>query len=194
MKLENNKPKYTKKYRKIVKKFKKAEEKHMKCRERRIAVLGEEHIDSLGSLANLALYHKTMTEIYGKYVGVKDKEEHLKEYYKNFQREYAYHQREAERYFEECIRKRQNVLGIDHPETLKTQFSFAELMHARKQWRQAEPLYQQCLDRRRTKLGQYSPFTIFTINAFATMLAGMKVSKALLQKSTELEFLTRKFR
>jgi len=191
---QKNPPELIKEHRKVVKKFLKAQRAHEKCYERRVSVLGEDHIDTLSSLANLALFHRTIAEIYVKYIPEKNKkEEQLKEYYKFYEKELAIHKREAEKYFDECLRKRQSVLGVDHPETLKTQFSHAEMIHnaaihARQPTllRPAEGKYQQCLEKRRTKLGQYSPYTIITINAFASLYAQMKASKANLQKSVEL--------
>merc|ERR1711998_230562 len=152
--------KYKHRHERIVRRFRRAERLHERCRDRRVAVLGEDHIDSLSSLANLASFHKVMSDIYQNYTVDPDKDnndEALKEYFKFYKTKLAYHEKEAEKYLVECLRKRQSVLGQDHPETLKTLFNNAEWLldkaRLNGEYRKAEGKYQQCLDKRRTKLG-----------------------------------------
>jgi tetratricopeptide (TPR) repeat protein len=69
---------------------------------------------------------------------------------------------EAENLQRETLESRRRVLGPDHPETLLSMNSLADICDTQGRHAEAEALYREILDRRRRVLGEDSPDTLLT--------------------------------
>jgi len=110
----------------------------MKVRKR---ILGQEHSDTLDSMAIVGLVYK----LRGKY----DKAEPL---------------------YRETLQLREKALGKEHPNTLTSMNNFACLLESQGKYDAAEPLYRETVQLREKVLGKEHPNTLTRINNLAVLL------------------------
>ena len=108
--------------------------------ETRRRVLGENHLDTLESLSELALVYREQ----GRF-------------------------EEAEPLFLEAYEGRQRVLGVDHPETLRAAHDMASEHWDRGRYDEAEPLFLDTLASRRRLLGADHPETLTTMHSLGLL-------------------------
>jgi hypothetical protein len=61
--------------------------------------------------------------------------------------------------YEECLAKRQKILGDDHPDCLQSLSNLAVLLHNSGEYKRALPLFDQCLEKCVRVLGRSHPHT-----------------------------------
>ena len=114
------------------------------CFRRRVAILGDNHPDTLRSMRQLAIM-----------------------LYKSDEYE------EADSLFEQCLQKRKEFLGERHPETLESMHnlatSYCSSRRESDKSQEAKCLYDQCLTKRRESLGVNHLATLSTLNNLAVL-------------------------
>ncbi len=146
-------------------------------------VLGEEHPDTLRSIASMAVlvdaqgklaesepYYREALEKRRRVLG----EEHpdtLKSIASlgsllEAQGKYA----EAERYTREAMEKSRRVLGEEHPDTLHAIASMGSVLQAEGRYAEAEAYYREALEKRRRVLGEDHPDTLISLNHMGFLL------------------------
>ncbi|CAL1136673.1 unnamed protein product, partial [Cladocopium goreaui] len=113
-----------------------AEKLDRECLRIRQVKLGEDHLDTLPSLNNLAM----VLQAQGRLV-------------------------EAEPLYREALEKRQAKLGEDHPDTLNSINNLALLLYAQGHLAEAEPLFRKALEKSKAKLGEDHPDTLLSLNS-----------------------------
>ncbi|KAL8718789.1 MAG: hypothetical protein Q9225_004121 [Loekoesia sp. 1 TL-2023] len=118
--------------------WKEAEELRVEVMETRKRVLGEEHSDTLDSIANLASTYWNQ----GRW-------------------------KEAEELEVEVVKIRERVLGEEHPDTLDSIANLAATYSNQKRWKEAEELEVGVVEKRKGVLGEEHPDTLRSISNLA---------------------------
>jgi eukaryotic-like serine/threonine-protein kinase len=77
---------------------------------------------------------------------------------------------DAEPYFREALDKRRRLLGDDHPDTLESIRDWGQLLQEQGKLAEAEPFYREVLSKRRRVLGEDNLKTLSSINNLASLL------------------------
>ena len=123
-------------------------------------VLGEEHPDTLTSMANLASTYRNQ----GRW-------------------------KEAEELFVQVMETRKRVLGAEHPDTLTSMANLASTYRNQGRWKEAEELEVQVMETRKKKLGADHPDTLTSMNNLAFTWKGQgrdAVAIKLMQECVQL--------
>ncbi|KAF1965815.1 HET-domain-containing protein [Bimuria novae-zelandiae CBS 107.79] len=121
--------------------YEEAEELFVQVMETRKRVLGEEHPDTLTSMANLASTYRNQ----GRW-------------------------KEAEGLFVQVMETRKRVLGEEHPDTLTSMANLASTYRNQGRWKEAEGLFVQVMETSSRVLGEEHPDTLTSINNLAFTL------------------------
>ncbi|KAL9026743.1 MAG: hypothetical protein Q9196_004638 [Gyalolechia fulgens] len=153
--------------------WEKAEELFVQVMETSARVLGEEHPDTLSSMANLAATYrnqgrwKEAEELQAKELKICSRvlgEEHpdtltsmanLASTYWNQGR-----WKEAEKLEVQVMETRKRVLGEEHPDTLTSMANLASTYRDQGRWKEAEELFVQVMETRKRVLGEEHPSTL----------------------------------
>ncbi|KAJ6543520.1 hypothetical protein DFH09DRAFT_1390615 [Mycena vulgaris] len=177
-------------------KLQEAEELGLVVLEKRRKILGEDHLDTLHAMGNLAsTYQKlgklqeaeevevVVLEKWRKILG----EDHLDTLLTMGNLASTYHKvgklQEAEQLGVVVLEKRRKILGEDHPDTLWTMGNHASTYHKLGKLQEAEELEVVVLEKRRKILGEDHPETLCTMGNLASTY--YKLGK--LQEAEELE-------
>ena len=149
--------------------------------DQRKALLGEEHLDTLASMANLALTYQNQgrwTEAEKLGIRVSETrqrvlgEEHPKTLISigNLASTYQNQGRwtEAEKLEIRVSETRQRVLGEEHPDTLSSMGNLASTYQHQERWEEAEKLEMRVLETRQRVLGEEHPKTLIDMNNLAS--------------------------
>lgn len=173
-------------------KYNKAEELFVQVMETRKRVLGDEHPDTLTSMANLASTYRNQgrwkeTEELGVQVMERssrvlgDKHSITLISIGNLALTYSDQGRwkEAEELEVQVMETRKTKLGADHPDTLTSMANLASTYWNQGEWTDAEALEVQVMETRKTKLGADHPDTLTSMNNLAFTFEGLgKVQEA----------------
>jgi tetratricopeptide (TPR) repeat protein len=69
--------------------------------------------------------------------------------------------------YEECLKKRRSVLGVNHPDTLSSLNNLAGLYERQGDYAEALLLYEECLEKRRSLLAAYHPDVLTSLSDLA---------------------------
>jgi tetratricopeptide (TPR) repeat protein len=119
--------------------WKEAEELEVQVMDTRKRVLGEEHPDTLTSMANLASTYQNQ----GRW-------------------------KEAEELDMQVMDTRKRVLGEEHPDTLTSMANLASTYRNQGRWKEAEELEVQVMDTRKRVLGEEHPYTLTSMANLAS--------------------------
>lgn len=148
-------------------------------------VLGEEHVDTLSSMDNLAELRRLQGELEEAERGFRETlalsqkvlgEDHPETLVTMHNLAVLYHDQgkvdEAESLIQETLKRRKRVLGEDHRHTLSTLSVLASLYHEQARYAEAEPLLAATLEKQQTLLGRDHPETLGTLNNLAVIYLG----------------------
>ena len=79
----------------------------------------------------------------------------------------------AQEHAERALALRREVLGEDHPQTIKSLNNYAHVLFMLGQSQQAEPLFKQALEQKRKVSGEDDPETIASLNNYAAVLESL---------------------
>ena len=127
---------------------KEAEELFVQVMEIRKRVLGEEHPDTLTSMANLASTYRNQ----GRW-------------------------KEAEELFVQVMKISKRVLGEEHPDTLTSMANLASTYRNQGRWKEAEELFVQVIEIRKRVLGEEHPATLTSMANLAFTFKSQSRSK-----------------
>ena len=119
--------------------YNESEELFVQVMETRKRVLGEEHPDTLSSIANLASTYRNQ----GRW-------------------------KEAEELFVQVMEMRKRVLGEEHPDTLSSMANLASTYRNQGRWKEAEELEVQVMETRKRVLGEEHPDTLSSMANLAS--------------------------
>jgi tetratricopeptide (TPR) repeat protein len=122
-------------------KYEEAERMHRQTLELREKVLGEDHLDTLASMNNLA----SVLNSQGKY-------------------------KEAEQMHQQTLQLNEKVLGKEHPSTLVSMNNLANVLDNQGKYEEAEQMHRQTLQLRVKVLGKEHPDTLRSMNNLALVL------------------------
>ncbi|KAK5290627.1 hypothetical protein LTR99_011028 [Exophiala xenobiotica] len=163
--------------------YREAEEMHRQALDLREKVLGEEHLDTLDSMNNLAIVlqqqgkYKEAEEIHRQALDLREKvlgEEHLDtlDSMNNLaivlQEQGKY--KEAEQMHRQTLYLMKKVLGEEHPSTLGSMNNLAIVLKQQGKYEEAEEMYRQALDLREKVLGEEHLDTLDSINNLTIVL------------------------
>ena len=123
-------------------------------------LLGEQNLDVVRTVENLAFLHRESKDW-----------------------------KQAELHYREALRIRKNLLGRQHPDTATGMANLAKLYQALSDYSQALPLYRQSLEINKRALGEEQPDTATSLNNLATLYKNMgdhDRALPLLQQSLEI--------
>jgi len=161
--------------------YEKAANMRKRTWDQRKALLGEEHSDTLASMANLALTYQNQgrwTEAEKLEIRVSETrqrvlgEEHPNTLSSmgNLASTYQHQERweEAEKLEMRVLETRQRVLGEEHPETLISIGNLASTYQNQGRWKEAEELTMRVLETRQRVLGEEHPNTLSSMGNLAS--------------------------
>ena len=160
-----------------------AEELYGSASRGRSLLLGDEHPDTLISMAHFAFSlitqgkYSEAESIYRQTLPFQEKllgKEHpetlssMNNYASSIKNQGKY--AEAEPMYRQCLALSEKVLGKEHPDTLTSMNNLALLLDSQSNYNEAEPMYRQCLALREKVLGKEHPNTLTSMNNLAGLL------------------------
>ena len=162
--------------------FDEAESLFTTCYKKRRKELGDEHVETLQSMAHLAAFYRNkamyreaqtlyvsclqlMRRVMSSdHIDTLTAMHHLAECYEKLDKA-----TQAESLYVECLEGRRKVLGSDHPDTIDTMRHLATVLKVLGKHAEAEPLYVECLDRTKRRLGEDHADTLASQNNLASL-------------------------
>jgi hypothetical protein len=80
---------------------------------------------------------------------------------------------EALKMNEECLEIRKRVLGLEHPDTLRSMNNLAATYNGLGRWMEALKMNEECLEIQKTVLGLKHPETLWSTNNLAARYHGL---------------------